>query len=134
MMTRHYKYGKYSCKAYKKSCGKGWEVGFTFAGHEVFVGNFIHAKEANAWWTKMNAEVQKFGKKYVAAPNAPVTWTCKFLSNLMYKSYYSYLDREFMKYHRNFTSKVRKDERRYSHIKKAHAHKDYPHYTFRKSA
>jgi hypothetical protein len=134
MTTRTYKYGKYSCKAYKKACGKGWEVGFTFAGQQVFVGNFIHAKEANAWWGIMNHEVQKFGKKYVAASTASVTWTCKFMANCMYKAYYSYLDREFSKYHRGYSQAVKKDERRYSHIKKTYAHKDFPHYTFRKAA
>jgi hypothetical protein len=130
MTTKTYKYGKHTCKAYKKACGKGWEVGFMFAGHEVFVGNFIHAKEANAWWGMMNAEVQKWGKKYVAAPRASMTWTKKFLSNCIYKAYYSYLDREFSKYQRGFAQAVKKDERRYSRIKKVHAH-HAPHYTFR---
>lgn len=134
MTTKMYKYGKYSCKAYKKACGKGWEIGFTFAGHEVFVGNFIHAKEANAWWAMMNAEIHKFGKKYVAAPKAPVSWTCKFLSNYMYKAYYSYLDREFSKYQTKYTQAFKKDERKHSHFKKTWAHHDYPHYTFRKTA
>ena len=64
MTTKTYKVGSYSCKAYKKQVGKGWEVGFTMAGHPVFHGNFIHAKEATAWWTKMNMEVKRFTKKY----------------------------------------------------------------------
>ncbi len=64
MTTTTYKYGKHTCKAYKKPVGKGWEVGFTFGGTQIFVGNFIHAKEANAWWSKMNAEVRKFSKRY----------------------------------------------------------------------
>ena len=133
MTTRTYKYGKYTCKAYKKACGKGWEVGFTFGGTETFVGNFIHAKEANAWWAIMNTEVTKFGKKYVATPNAPKTWTTKFLSNYMYKAYYAYLDREFTKYHRNFTHAVKQGERRYTSFKKTWTH-DMPHHTFRKTA
>jgi len=120
MTTKYYKYGKYSCKAYKKACGKGWEVGFTFAGHQVFVGNFIHTKEANAWWGMMNREVQKFGKKHAVAPHAPVSWTCKFMANYIYKCYYSYLDREFSKYQRGFTQAVKKDERRYMNFRKNH--------------
>jgi hypothetical protein len=113
MTTRTYKYGKYSCKAYKKPCGRGYEVGMTYAGQECFVGNFIHAKEANAWWTKMNYEMRKFQKKYVSAQWAPTNFTCKFLSNTMYKAYYSYLDREFTKYHRGFSQAVKQNERRY---------------------
>jgi hypothetical protein len=131
MTTRTYKYGKHTCKAYKKPCGKGFEVGCTFAGEQVFVGNFIHAKEANAWWSIMTHEISKFGKKYVAAPNAPKSWTCKFFSNCMYKAYYTYLDREFSKYHRGFTQAVKKDERKYSHFKRNWAP---THYGFRKSA
>jgi hypothetical protein len=127
-----YKYGKHTCKAYKKSAGKGWEVGFTFAGHQVFVGNFIHAREANAWWTMMNKEVRKFCTKYAAAPNASTTWTSKFMSNFFYKSYYTFLDRQFTKYQRGFTQAVKKDERRYTHFKKTHPHAHT--YAFRRAA
>lgn len=124
MTTKSYKCGTYSCKAYKKQVGKGWEVGFTMAGHPVFHGNFIHAKEAAAWWTKMNMEVKKFTKKYHPGPKAPVSWYCKFMSNYIYKCYYSYLDTQFNKYHRGFKVAVKKDERKYSHFKKhwGHAH------------
>ena len=134
MTTRTYKYGKHTCKAYKKPCGKGFEVGFTFAGTQIFVGNFIHAKEANAWWGMMNHEVQKWGKKYVGAPAAPTTWTTKFLSNCIYKSYYGFLDKQFTKYQRGYTAGVRQGERKYSHFKKVWARKDMAHHTFRKSA
>ena len=133
MTHRTYKYGKHTCKAYKKPCGKGFEVGFTFAGQQVFVGNFIHAKEANAWWTLMNKEMQKFSKKYTAAPLAPTAWTCKFMSNYLYKCYYGYLDREFSKYQRDFTQAVKKAERRHSHLKK-HAPHPIPHHTMRRAA
>ena len=120
MTQRYYTYGKYSCKAYKKVCGKGYEVGFTLGGNQIFVGNFIHAKEASAWWTMMNKEMHNFSRKYAAAPNAPVTWTCKFMSNYMYKCYYAYLDREFSKYQLGFTQAEGKKELRYSHFKKTH--------------
>ena len=126
MTQRFYKYGNYSCKAYKKPCGKGFEVGFTMGGHQIFVGNFIHAKEANAWWTKMNKEMHSFSRKYTAAANAPVTWTAKFMSNYIYKSYYSYLDQAFTKYQRGFDQAVRKDERRYTKFKKTHPEAKWP--------
>lgn len=122
MTNRTYKYGKYTCKAYKKAAGKGWEIGFSFAGHEVFVGNFIHTAEANAWWTMMNREVGKFCRKYAAAPNASTTWTSKFMSNYFYKCYYNFLNSKFTKYQRGFTQAVKKDERRYTAFKKTHPH------------
>jgi hypothetical protein len=123
---KHYKYGNYTCKFYKKPAGKGFEVGFTYAGHEIFVGNFIHAKEANTWFTLMTKEMHSFARKYTAAPNAPMTWTTKFLKNYFYKAYYSYLDREFTKYQRTFTQALRKDERRHTHFKKTHPHATWP--------
>jgi hypothetical protein len=135
MTTKTYKYGKHYCKAYKKPCGKGFEVGMTYAGQPCFVGNFIHAREATAWWTKMNYELKKFGRKYTVTQMAPATWTRRFLSNYMYKCYYTYLDREFTKYQRGFTQAVKRDVRRYTHFKKTWGHRFTGTYTtFRRSA
>src|SRR5580704_14501990 len=104
MTNKSHKCGTYTCKAYKKSVGKGFEVGLTMSGQTVFVGNFIHAKEAKAWWILMNRNVSKFAKKYHPGPKAPLTWYCKFMSNYMYKTYYNYLDTQFSKYHRGFNT------------------------------
>lgn len=119
MTTKTYKYGKHTCKAYKKPAGKGYEVGFTMGSHQIFVGNFIHAKEANGWWTLMNQEIKKFSKKYGPSPKAPKAWYTKFLSNYVYKCYYNYLDREFAKYNRGFAQAVKKNERHFTSMKKA---------------
>jgi hypothetical protein len=132
MTTRTYKYGKHTCKAYMKAAGKGWEVGFHFAGQEIFVGNFIHAREAKAWWTKMNTEARKFSKRYALPPKAGTTFLCRFWTNYMYKSYYTFLDRQFSKYNRNFTQAVRKDERKHAHMRKHAAPFERP--AFRRAA
>lgn len=132
MTTRTYKYGKYSCKAYKKPCGKGWEVGFHYAGQEIFVGNFIHAREANAWWTKMNMEVRRFCKRYALPTNASTTFFCRFWSNYMYKCYYTFLDRQFTKYNSGYAHAVRKDERRFAKMRKHYGHYERP--TLRRAA
>jgi hypothetical protein len=136
MSQRTYKYGKHTCKAYKKPAGKGFEVGITMGGHPVFVGNFIRAKECNTWWTTMNKEMFKFSKKYSAASHAPPAWTSKFLSNYMYKCYYSYLDKEFSKYNRGYAQAVRKDEQRHSVFKRnmPPQHHAFKAYTMRRSA
>jgi len=68
----------------------------------------------------MNAEMHKFSKKYGPTPRAPIALYTKFLSNSMYKAYYSYLDREFGKYNKGFTQAVKMDERRFSKFKKMH--------------
>jgi hypothetical protein len=118
MTTKTYKCGQFTCKTYKKTAGKGWEVGMTLKGHPVFVGNFIHAKEATAWWTKMNLEVKKFSKKFGVGHKAPFAWFCKFMSNHMYQTYYSHLDTQFAKYQRGYTQAVKQDVRRFAHYTK----------------
>lgn len=121
MTSKAYKCGPFTAKAYKKAVGKGYEVGITMAGQSVFVGNFIHAKEANAWWAKMNLEVRKFGNKYHLGKKTPQTWFAKFMSNYMYKAYYAHLDTQFTKYNRGFAQAVRRDEKKFSAIKKTYA-------------
>lgn len=133
MTTTTYSYGKYTCKAYKKPCGKGWEVGFYFGSKQIFVGNFIHAKEANAWWTKMNMEVRKFSKRYALPKNASPAFFIKFMTNHIYKNYYSFLDREFSKYNRNFAQAWKKSERKFTTMKKRWPTAT-PRATFRKTA
>ncbi len=116
--TKTFKYGKYTCKAYKKPVGKGFEVGFIFGGTPVFVGNFIHPTEANGWWTTMNKEIRRFSKKYWGTPKTPMAWYGKFLSHYLYKCYYNYLDKKFTKYQRTFTQAVRGHERRHTTFKR----------------
>lgn len=119
MVKKTFKYGKHTCKAYKKPVGKGWEVGLTLGTHPIFVGNFIHTKEANTWFAIMTAEVRKFTKRYSPAAKAPTAWLRKFWSNSMYKAYYTFLDRQFSKYNSTYSRAVRADERRFSNFRKA---------------
>lgn len=116
--TKYFKYGKQTCKAYWRTAGQGYEVGFVFGGTPAFVGNFIHAKEANAWWTIMNKELRFFSKKYWGTPKAPMAFYCKFLSHYLYKCYYNYLDRQFGTYKRTYTTGFKKAERKYTTMKK----------------
>jgi len=110
------------CKAYKKTVGKGWEVGITFAGKDIFTGNFIHQKEANAWWTKMNAECRRFNKRYTLPKGASTTFFCRFMTNYMYKCYYTFLDTAFTKYNRGYASAVRRDTRKWMSFRKHYHH------------
>ena len=119
MTTTYYKYGKHTCKAYKKTVGNGFEVGFWFGPTQIFTGNFIHAKEANAWWTKMNKEVRTFSKRYALPTSASPTFFMKFMTNHIYKAYYSFLDKEFTKYNREYTQNCLKFERKFKSIKKS---------------
>lgn len=133
MTTKTYKWGKFTGKAYKKPAGNGWEVGFTTGTQAIFVGNFIHAKEATAWWTLMNQNLRKFSKRYAPTPTTPTAWYRKFLSNYVYKAYYTFLEREFTKYHRGYKKAVAQDTRRFSNFQKAWA-KPTHHYSSRRAA
>jgi len=119
MTTTTYKYGKHTCKAYKKAIGKGWEVGFYFGSKQIFVGNFIHAKEANAWWTKMNAEVRTFSKRYALPTKASPAFFCKFMTNYIYACYYTFLDRQFAKYNKGYAHACKQYERKFTSFKKS---------------
>ncbi len=132
MKTKSYKYGPHRCKSYMKHVGKGYEVGFHFGRHPVFVGNFIHAKEANYWWNYMNKEIGTFVKRYCLTPKAPISWYCQFFSRHLYKCYYTYLDREFAKYQKNYSRAWQQDQKKYNQLRKNWNTRDY--FEFRKTA
>ncbi len=113
MTTTTYRYGKHTCKAYKKTVGQGWEVGFMFGNKTIFVGNFIHMKECNAWWTKMNTEVRKFSKRYALPKNASPAFFTKFMTSYLYKCYYSYLNNQFKTYTRTYTTTCKTMDRKF---------------------
>ena len=122
MKTKSFNFGaKTTGKTYFKAVGKGWETGFVFAGKPVFVGNFIHQKEALVWFGMLNKEVSKFSKKYGSTGKVPATWFAHFFGNHLYKSYYGFLDRLFAKYNRNYSKAVVQDLRRFSKLKSHNA-------------
>lgn len=119
MTSRTFKVGNHTCKAYKKSAGKGWEVGLSFAGKTVFTGNFVHTKEANTWFTKMNMEARKFCKRYTLPHGASTTFFTRFMENHMHKMYYSYVNREISRHQRGCTQALKKYQRKYTHMSRA---------------
>jgi hypothetical protein len=48
----------------------------------------------------------------------PFNWYCNFLSNHLYKCYYTWLDKMFMKYEVNFKKAYSKDYKKYMKMKK----------------
>jgi hypothetical protein len=118
MKTKCYRYGKVSCKATSKAVGKGWETTFYFDGKPIFVGNFIHTKEANLWWSFMNREIACFARKYTTGCKFPVSWVSHFLKSHLYKEYYTFLDKMFVGYHREYRNAFMKDFRHFKASKK----------------
>lgn len=132
MKNTSYKFGKYSCNAYMKPAGQGWEVGFKFGPTTVFVGNFIHQKEATKWWGSMNKEMKSFTTRFGIGATGSVTWYTKSMSHHLYKTYYTFLDREFTKYHRTFDKACKQDAKTYNLHKSKW--KQGERFTFRKAA
>jgi hypothetical protein len=117
MKSKTYRYGKYSCKTYYKTVGNGFETGFVFGGKPVFVGNFIHANEAQRWFGIMNHEIRRFGRKYTVGHAFPAPWFMHFMKNHLYKFYYAYLDKLFARYNRDFHRAFTKDFKKYKQMK-----------------
>ena len=118
MKTKFYRSKGLTGRTYLKACGSGFETGFVLNGTPVFVGNFIHAKEATLWWNLLNREIRKFSKKYAVGTKFPLTWFRHFMAHHLYKTYYSFLDRLFARYSRSFERAVVKDMRKYQRIRK----------------
>jgi hypothetical protein len=118
MKGKKFKHGKHNYKAYLKPAGKGFEVGFTFQSKPLFVGNFLYAKEANAWYAEMTKQVTNFTKKYWITEKSPRTFYNKFITQHLYKTYYKFLDKYFTKYSRDYTKEFNKHERTYKMLKK----------------
>ena len=118
MKSRNFKHGQHTYKAYCKKVGHGYEVGFTYKSKALFVGNFLYTKEANAWYTTMNKEIEKFSKRYWTTTKTPQTFYNKFVSTHLYKTYYTFLDKCFTKYNREYKTAFNKSERTYKQMKK----------------
>ena len=121
MKSKSFKYGKQYFKTYCKSVGHGFEVGFEWDKKVLFVGNFIHQKEATKWYGILNKEVLHFSKKYWWNPEATNQFNsfyAKFFTNHLYKMYYGYLDKLFVKYNKEYSRASSRDTKKYMQYKK----------------
>lgn len=131
MKTKIYKFGAKKYKAYMKPAGKGYEVGFMAGSKSLFVGNFIHNTEAQAWYKIMNTEFYKFSKKYGYSGEMKSAYPFfhKFVSNSLYKHYYDYLDKCFGKYTKSFHREYERDVQTYNRLKRNWGTKVHAPYT-----
>lgn len=95
--SRQFKCGRNTFKTYFKPAGKGYEIGFTYGGRNFFTSNFINKTEATKWWGFFNKEITSFCKKHWLSNNMPFNWYCNFMTNHLYKCYYTFLDKVFFK-------------------------------------
>jgi len=124
MKTKSYKFGNKFFKAYFKSVGEGFEVGLHFNRKSIFVGNFLHKKEAMKWWATMNKEIRMFTTRYWVTMNTNFNWYSKFFSNHLYQTYYMHLDKWFNGYTNNFQKAFKKELKKYNQFKKNWDHKE----------
>ncbi len=116
--SKTYQYGDFSFKTYCKPVGQGWEVSLYCFGKPYFVGNFIHKKEAYAWWKTFNKEITSFSKTYWCSDDTPQQWYCHFMTNHLYKKYYAFLDKMFAQYNKEYKTAFFKDVKKYNKMKK----------------
>lgn len=115
--TKDYNYYGYNFKAYYMNAGHGYEVGFTFEGKPLFVGNFVHKKEAMEWWKNFNNEIVYFFGKYEFPVKGPHQYMTKFFTNYIYTEYYAWLDKKFAKYNKEYAKAWKHDEKHYKKMK-----------------
>lgn len=118
MKTKTYRWGTIPCRSYFKPAANGFEVGFIFDKKPCFVGNFVRREEAQKWFTQMNKELAHFGRKYWVGPTVPKVWYCKFITNHLYKTYYTFVDRLCTHHNRKYARAVTQDMRRYRQLKR----------------
>jgi hypothetical protein len=119
MKVKTYKNGKNGYTAYLKDLGTGWEAGFSNGSHKpIFVGNFIHASEANEWYQIMNAEISKFNKRFTVGSNCPSEWFTLFMGGHLYKHYYSFINRALTQHARKYEQMVERETKKYRQLSK----------------
>lgn len=118
MRKKVYRYGKKNYTNYIKTAGIGLEVGLKCGSKVLFTGNFIHSKEANAWNTQINKELNTFFAKYWATEDTSITFYNKLLTNFIYNRYYMFINKHLSKHIRTYNSEFNKDVRKYNTLKR----------------
>lgn len=113
MKTKNYRFGNRTIKSYCKTAGSGWECGVVWNKKTIFVGNFIRRAEMTKWWSQMNTELTRFVRRHRIHTKTTNAFYGRYISNHLYKTYYTFLDRAFSKYNRTYKSALNKNVRTY---------------------
>jgi hypothetical protein len=116
--TKNHKFGNLTFKSYFKHVGNGFEVGICYQNKPFFVSNFINPIEAKTWWTKLNFYTHNFCSTHEFVPTASTAWYCKFVGNYLYKNYYTWLDKCFVKHTKTYTKASTIDFKKYKTFEK----------------
>ncbi len=116
--NKNYKFGHTNIKMTCRTVGYGCEVCVQWDHKPIFMGNFVHKVEANRWWGLMNREMRTFTNTYWYHKKMATSWYANFLSNHLYKTYYTFLDKAFTKYNKTFKRAVVRDMKKYRTLKR----------------
>jgi hypothetical protein len=118
MKTTNYHFAGITFKGYLRTAGQGFEVCVFHGKKNIFTGNFVHKVDAMKWWTTMNQEIRSFTKTYWIGNKNATTWYATFFSNHLYKCYYKFLDKVFVKHSKTYNHAVTKNVRKYNSLRK----------------
>jgi hypothetical protein len=70
---------------------------------------YRYGKEATAWYTVINKELNQFSKRYTTGYKFPIAWFSHFLKNHLYTAYYGWLDKVFVAHQRSYGKALKKN-------------------------
>lgn len=124
MKQKMYAHGKHKFKAYFMVAGHGYEVGLKQGAKKtLFMSNFVHKEEAFEWYQMMCKEIESFCKKYWVSSDCSYQWYCKFVSNHLYKMYYTFVDKKLVSHCKTYQREFGKDFKKYKTLAR-HWHKE----------
>ncbi len=118
MKTNVYKNDHYHFTSYLKPIGKSFEIGFIYEKKPIFLGTFNRSKEANHWYNQMKKDIRNFSTRYKIGPSFPISWFKHFLSSHLYKTYYTYQEKNVRRHTKTYNREFKRDEKIYKKLNK----------------
>lgn len=116
MKQKTFKSGTFTCKSTLRQVGHGFEVCFTQGKKVLFVGTFTRSTEANVWFSHMNREVRKLGRRFSVGQKWPVTWFHHLVTSTLNKRFVAFQARFLVREARNATRVERRCVRQYRRL------------------
>ena len=86
------------------------------------------------WWKMFNREIMMFAKKYWCSDDTPEQFYFHFMTNHLYTTYYSFLDKMFAQHNKTYRQAYVKDVKKYNKMKKTWEMNEKFHFTQKRAA